>query len=104
MSAIDNEPLERLEQDVHSVLWVQQVVGREALVDNDSERWKMRFYGEVPLQGSLIGVWHRPVENPIVLKGAIDQGDRSESTRRPNRSVVAWECITEPQRLTTGIV
>ena len=99
MSAIDNEPLERLEQDVHSVLWVQQVVGREALVDNDSERWKMRFYDEVPLQGSLIGVWHRPVVNPTVLKGAIDQGDRSESTRRPNRSVVAWECITEPQRL-----
>lgn len=99
MSAIENEPSDLTELDVHSVVWVQQVVGREALVDNDHERWKMRFYNTVPSQGSLIGVWHRPIVSSVSLKGGMDKNRLSEVTRRPLRSVVAWESITEPHRL-----
>ena len=99
MSAIENELREMTQQDLHSVVWVQQVVGREVLVDNDRERWRMRFYGDIPSQGSLIGVWHKPIASPIPLKGALDKGVQSIMARRPLRSVIAWETIREPERI-----
>ena len=46
------------------------------LVDNDRERWRMRSYGDIPSQGSLIGVWHKPTTANSV-EGGIDKGVQS---------------------------
>lgn len=84
---------------MHSVLYVQQTIGKEALLENEAERWRMRFYPAAPPQGAWVGVWHLPVKLPPVLKGGRDTWSQSIQSRRPMRQVKAWELITAPQRM-----
>lgn len=79
--------------------WVVQSNRREALIENETERWKMQFYPEAPSQGSLVAVWHQPQLGLVQWSGGVDQQRRQKAARFTIRRAKEWILLSEPKRL-----
>ena len=87
-----------LPENTHSILWVEHISGRQALVENNRERWLIQF-NSIPPQGSLIAVWHKPLNPSVVWKGGRSKERIATLSRAPQRYAIDWVLLKEVPRL-----
>ncbi len=88
-----------VDEDVHTVGWVVHRNHRVALIESETERWKINFYPVAPPQGALVGVWHQPSKNTLPWEGGVDDKRREQAERTGRRRAKDWVLLTEPKRL-----
>ena len=104
VSTMPNVTDENDQYNQYTTGWVVHSNRREALIENETERWKIKFYPEAPTQGSLVAVWHQPQFGLEQWSGGVDQKQRQQSARFTFRRAKEWVLLSEPKRLTKPLV
>ena len=86
------------QSDGYTTGWVVKSNRRQALIQNEEERWNMDFYQEAPKQGALVSVWHQPKRGLIDWGGGVDPEQRIQRERTGRRQAKEWIVHTEPKR------
>ena len=104
MSSIQNHTDRNDTLNSYTTGWVIKSNHRQALVENDAERWKIDFYPKAPKQGSLVSVWHQPKLDLVDWEGGINRIRRSHAERTGLRKAKDWIVHVEPDRLEKPII
>jgi len=104
MSSINNHTDHVDAENLYTTGWVIKSNYRQALVENDVERWNVDFYPKAPVQGALVSVWHQPKEGLVYWEGGVDFNRRSHAERTGMRKAKDWIVHLEPDRLKKPII
>lgn len=99
LSTMVNATDQSIESDGYTTGWVVRSTRRQALIQNESERWMVEFFPTAPRHGSLVSVWHQPKLGLVHWDGGIDPFRRIVAQRTGIRKAKEWIVHTEPKRL-----
>ena len=92
------------EVDGYTTGWVMKSNRRQALIQNERERWLIEFFPFAPIQGSLVSVWHQPKTGLVYWEGGVDPLRRIAAQRMGVRKAKEWIIHSEPERVQKPVV
>ena len=98
MSSMPNSTEYNWQHNGYTTGWVVKSTSRQALIQNEEERWTIDFYPEAPKQGALISVWHQPKRGLIHWDGGVNPNQRIQRERTLRREAKEWIVHQEPKR------
>ena len=99
LSTMVNATDQSVESEGYTTGWVVKSNRRQALIQNETERWTVEFYPEAPTQGALVSVWHQPKVGLVHWTGGVDPFRRIQAERTGVRKPKEWIVHREPERV-----
>ena len=99
LSTMVNTTDQSVESEGYTTGWVVKSNRRQALIQNETERWTVEFYPEAPTQGALVSVWHQPKVGLAHWTGGVDPFRRIQAERTGVRKAKEWIVHSEPERV-----